>query len=406
MTFCACAVAFGSAGRARAHQSSIVYSELVADGRTVAWTFQLAGEDVGPTLGLGERKADRREAEAGRAKLLAYLSSHVRVENAQQACEPHPREVGFADKADGYFAVALIDFDCRRTVSDLRVTYDLFFDIDPRHQGFIKLAGEEHVVRAQARTLALSREVTLLDHVRDYLMLGMEHIFTGYDHLAFLFGLLVVAGFRKLGDGMRYVLGVVTAFTVAHSMTLIASGLDLLRLSPRLVEPAIALSIGWVAIENLLVEKPKRRWLLTFGFGLIHGFGFASVLREIGLPPRGLVLSLLSFNVGVELGQLAVVALVAPVLHLLARGNLGWRGALVILALAGVALLGARRFDLPLAQSLVVIVGVPLALIVAVPRVGYETAVRRAGSIILTALALLWFLERVLGKTWLAGALS
>jgi hypothetical protein len=396
---------------AAAHQSSIVYSELVPSGRTAAWTFQLAGEDVGPTVGLGERKASKAEAEAHRAELLAYLGSHVKVENGDFACEPHPREVSFIDKADGYFAVARIDFECKRTLSDLKVSYDLFFDVDPRHQGFVKLSvpgqpTQEHVVRAGARTLALSREVTLFDHVRDYLLLGIEHIFTGYDHLAFLFGLLVVAGFRRLRDGLHYVLGVVTAFTVAHSITLIASGLDLVRWSPRIVEPAIALSILWVAIENIVVEKPKRRWLLTFGFGLIHGFGFASVLREIGLPPRGLVLSLLSFNVGVELGQLAVVALVAPALHLFSRERLDARSALVLVALSAVGMLGAHRFELPLIQSLVVICLVPLLLALAVPRYGYNKAVRRSGSLILAALALFWFLERVLGKTWLSGTLG
>lgn len=396
---------------AAAHQSSIVYSELVPAGRTVSWTFQLADIDLGSTLGLGERKAEKPEAEAGRAKLVSYLTSHVKVENAGFACEPHGREVTFTDKADGYFAVAAVDFECKRTISDLKITYDLFFEVDARHQGFVRLAvpGEsprEHVVRSQARTLELSRQVTLLDHVRDYLLLGIEHIFTGYDHLAFLFGLLVVAGFRKLKDGLRYVLGVVTAFTVAHSLTLIASGLDLVRLSARIVEPAIALSIGWVAIENLLVEKPKRRWLLTFGFGLIHGFGFASVLREIGLPPRGLVLSLLSFNVGVEIGQLAVVALVAPALHLFAQERRSWRSALLLAALAAIAFLGTRRFELPLAQSLVVVLGVPLALALTVPRFGYQWAVRRAGSSLLAVLALYWFLERVLAKNWLGGALG
>jgi hypothetical protein len=383
----------------------------VPAGRTATWTFQLAGEDVGPTVGLGERKATKAEAEARHAALLAYLGAHVKVENGDFGCEPHPREVSFLDKADGYFAVAVIDFECKRTIADLKVSYDLFFDVDPRHQGFVKLTvpgqpTREHVVRAGARTLALSREVTLLDHVRDYLLLGIEHIFTGYDHLAFLFGLLVVAGFRKLRDGLRYVLGVVTAFTVAHSITLIASGLDLVRWSPRIVEPAIALSILWVAIENILVEKPKRRWLLTFGFGLIHGFGFASVLREIGLPPRGLVLSLLSFNVGVELGQLAVVALVAPALHLFSRDQLGPRGGLVLVGLSAIGVLGAYRFDLPLVQSLIVICGVPLVLAFTVPVFGYDKAVRRAGSIILAALALFWFLERVLAKTWLGGALG
>src|SRR5205823_10400877 len=111
----------------------------------------------------------------------------------------------------------------------------------------------QHVFRGANRSLDLERPLTLVDNLRDYLVLGMEHIFTGYDHIAFLFGLLLVAAARGLRRGLRYVLAIVTAFTVAHSVTLIAAGLGWVRLSPRLVEPAIALSIAYVAVENLVV---------------------------------------------------------------------------------------------------------------------------------------------------------
>src|SRR5262249_52185453 len=143
---------------------------------------------------------------------------------------------------------------------------------------------------ADARTVTARRDLTAWDHARDYLALGVEHIFTGYDHIAFLFGLLVIAGAAGLRRGARQGLAVVTAFTLAHSVTLIASALGFLALSPRLVEPAIAVSIAYVGVENLVVARPRLRWLITFGFGLVHGFGFASVLREIGLPSRGLLL--------------------------------------------------------------------------------------------------------------------
>ena len=407
----AIAVILVAAARAEAHQSSVVYLELDVAGRTVGGTVQIADIDVAPALGLGERGVDQRAVKEHAAQLGAYLADHLHVTNAGFPCAPTPGAVETVDKSDGFFAVAHLAWQCKRTVADLVVRYDLFFDVDPRHQGFARVVvpGEpprEHVFRAQARELQLSRTVTLLDHVRDYLYLGVEHIFTGYDHLAFLFGLLVVAGFATLGSGLRYILGVVTAFTVAHSLTLIASGLDLLRLPSRVVEPAIALSIFYVAVENLVVQRPRFRWLLTFGFGLVHGFGFASVLREIGLPPRGLVLSLLSFNVGVELGQLAVVALVSPALWMFARGRLRARDLALLALLATGAFALFRRFDLPAPQLLVVLGGAPLALAVAVPRVGYDTAVRRAGSVVLAALSAFWFLERVLEKSWLSGQLG
>jgi hypothetical protein len=384
----------------------------VVRGRVVACTFQLADGDLGAPLALPkERTATRDEARAGERALLDYVAARVQVRNGDFPCAARPRGVTLVDKSGGFFAVAAVDYECKRSAADVTVRYDLFFDLDPRHQGLARVTvgdqpERQHVFRAEARELSLAQPLTLVDHVRDYVLLGVEHIFTGYDHLAFLFGLLVVAGLVHLGRGLRYVLGVVTAFTVAHSCTLVAAGIGWVRLPPRVVEPAIALSILWVALENLAVAQPRRRWVLTFGFGLVHGFGFASVLREIGLPPRGVVPSLLAFNVGVELGQLAVVALVAPALHLLAREPRRPLDivALLLLAVGAVALLS--RFALPLPSLLAVAAGAPVLLLALVPRLGYDAAVRRGGSTVLMLLATLWLVERVAGRVWLDGWLG
>jgi hypothetical protein len=296
------------------------------------------------------------------------------------------------------------------------VRYDLFFELDPRHQGIARLSfgdpgeGEgderETVFRADARTVTLRHNLTLLDHVRDYLVLGVEHIFTGYDHLSFLFGLLVIAAAGGLRRGARQVLQVVTAFTVAHSLTLIASALGWVALRPRLVEPAIALSIAYVGVENLVRPAPRHRWLLTFGFGLVHGFGFASVLREIGLPSEGLVWSLLSFNVGVELGQLTVVVAVLPLLALLASQGTAQQ---VGLALAGGTfgmffLLG--RFGVSMLPLGVLCFGAAPLLVLATRRYGYDRVVRVGCSALLTVLASLWFIERVLDRSFFGGHLG
>lgn len=144
-----------------------------------------------------------------------------------------------------------------------------------------------------------------------FFKLGVEHILTGYDHLLFLFGLLVVC--RRISS----MLTIITCFTLAHSLTLALAALDLVSIPSRVVEPLIAASIVFVGLENLLRrEEPRGRWLLTFAFGLIHGFGFASVLREIGLGTSGAALfgPLFSFNLGVELGQIAVAAVILPLL--------------------------------------------------------------------------------------------
>jgi hydrogenase/urease accessory protein HupE len=145
----------------------------------------------------------------------------------------------------------------------------------------------------------------------DFLVLGVKHIWTGYDHLLFLFGLLIVT--RNFISALK----IITCFTIAHSLTLAVATLSLVQISSRIVEPLIAASIVYVGIENLLRgDDPKGRWLLTFAFGLIHGFGFASVLRELGVGANGsgIAVPLVSFNLGVELGQIVVAGLALPVI--------------------------------------------------------------------------------------------
>jgi hydrogenase/urease accessory protein HupE len=145
----------------------------------------------------------------------------------------------------------------------------------------------------------------------NFLSLGVKHILTGYDHLLFLFGLLLVA------RGFLSSLGIITSFTIAHSITLAVATLHLVQIPSRIVEPLIAASIVFVGIENLLRgDIPKARRLVPFGFGLIHGFGFASALREagIGSGTGGIILPLFSFNLGVELGQIMVASLALPII--------------------------------------------------------------------------------------------
>src|SRR5205823_3160061 len=158
--------------------------------------------------------------------------------------------------------------------------------------------------------------VTFLSAAGRFLLLGIEHIFTGYDHIAFLLGLLL------LGGTFRELVKVVTAFTVAHSLTLALATLEVARIGPRIVEPLIAASIVYVAVENLWAlrsEAPRaaalrHRWLLTLGFGFVHGFGFADALQKLHLPRSGIAAALFTFNLGVEVGQLCIVAAAFPLL--------------------------------------------------------------------------------------------
>ena len=170
---------------------------------------------------------------------------------------------------------------------------------------------------------------------RDYFLKGIEHILTGYDHFCFLLALLVVSRLRPL-------VAIVTSFTIAHSITLLLGAFELVRLPSRLIECAIALSIVYVAVENLWRRNYAHRWKLTFAFGLIHGFGFANTLDPQELPAAARALSLLMFNVGVEAGQLAVVLVLLPLGLALSRSR-HERRAKTFVSLA-VALLGALWF--------------------------------------------------------------
>ncbi|MBI2834527.1 MAG: HupE/UreJ family protein [Acidobacteria bacterium] len=145
------------------------------------------------------------------------------------------------------------------------------------------------------------------------LRLGIQHILSGYDHLLFLFGLILVGG------RLRSLLVVVTAFTVAHSITLGLAVLNVWSPGLRFVEPAIALSIAYVGVENWFIQDASRRWLITFPFGLIHGFGFAGALQQISLPHVQIPVALAAFNVGVEVGQMAVLVVVLPAVLWLRR---------------------------------------------------------------------------------------
>jgi hydrogenase/urease accessory protein HupE len=189
---------------------------------------------------------------------------------------------------------------------------------------------------------------TLGERVWRFFKMGVEHIFLGYDHICFLIALIVVSKFREI-------VKIVTSFTIAHSITLILATLDVVRLPTRLIETCIAATVVYVAVENLWVTDTRHRWWLTFFFGLIHGFGFANVLREMGLPTVGLIRCLLSFNVGVEFGQLVIALLLLPIAWGLGRWQHGRKVAIAIsllLATFGAAWFIDRAFALEWMQRI------------------------------------------------------
>jgi hydrogenase/urease accessory protein HupE len=202
----------------------------------------------------------------------------------------------------------------------LRVVSALFAHLPRSHRQYLAVLQDgqkigEQMLDAEHSTLAVTLAGIATPPAKsptfgEFLKLGLEHIFTGYDHLVFLFGLLIVGG------SLQAAVKIITSFTVAHSITLALATLNLVSLSGKIVEPLIAASIIYVGIENLFRRDLNRRWMLTSGFGLVHGLGFASALRDLGVGANGAAIAvpLLSFNLGVELGQLTIAVVGLPII--------------------------------------------------------------------------------------------
>jgi hypothetical protein len=206
------------------------------------------------------------------------------------------------------------------TVLNVKSTLYEVMPKDHEHLMTVRLNGTLHEAildsrRPEARFTGV--KATRLETMWRFARLGVEHIFTGYDHLAFLLGLLVATA--TLGSLVR----IITSFTIAHSITLALATFNLVILPTRLTESLIALSIGYVATENLLDFRAMKRYYITFLFGLVHGFGFSNVLREMDLPKSSLALSLFSFKAGVEIGQVTFVLLIFPLVQDLVSS--GWK---------------------------------------------------------------------------------
>jgi hydrogenase/urease accessory protein HupE len=195
-----------------------------------------------------------------------------------------------------------------------------------------------HVFTPENTTLTIARGDAVWTQAWSFFILGVKHILTGYDHVLFLITLLIAGG------GLRALLKIVTAFTVAHSATLTLAVLDIVSLPSRVVESGIALSIAYVAAENLWRRERAltRRWLVTFGFGLIHGLGFASILRDLAVGGANLATSLVSFNLGVESGQILIVGVAFGLLEALRRAT--WQPVLRRALSAGAMVTGLVWF--------------------------------------------------------------
>ena len=246
--------------------------------------------------------------------LITAISEKIHMTADGSACAVTESRI-MPPTAASVSLTGIVDFTCSGEIRKLTIRDDMseLMGASQHTLAAIVWSGgsQQYAFGADARetSVTVAEEARASRGAGSFFPLGIEHILTGYDHLLFLLALML------RGGGLWSLLKIITAFTVAHSITLALAALDVIVLPSVLVESVIALSIAYVALENLLPRYAvSRRWAVSFLFGLVHGFGFSSVLREIGLPKENLLLSLLNFNLGVEAGQLTVVLLAVPIL--------------------------------------------------------------------------------------------
>jgi len=355
---------------ASAHKPSDSYLTLRIAGETVTGQWDIALRDLDFALGLdanGDAQITWGEVRAKQNEISAYTLSRLSLATAGQACPARVIDYLIDDHTDGAYAVMRFTALCPAPVQTLQARYALFFDIDPQHKGLLRLEYAGQSVTGIFSPEKAVQEFTLerpskLRQFFDYGHEGVWHIWIGFDHILFLLALLLPAVVLRQDEKWQAVAAfkpafwavfkIVTAFTVAHSITLSLATLGVVSLPSRWVEATIAASVVIAAMNNVFPIFRERRWMMAFAFGLIHGFGFASVLRDLGLPQDALVLALVGFNLGVEAGQLVIVAAFLPVAYALRQTWFYQRlillgGSFLIAAVASVWLV-ERVFDLKL----------------------------------------------------------
>jgi hypothetical protein len=319
-----------ASGTAWAHKPSDSYLALRIEGANVSGQWDIALRDLDFAIGLdanGDGEITWGEVKAKHADIAAYALARLKLRSDGADCPAHATEHLVDDHSDGAYAVLRFAAVCPSEISTLEISYSLFADLDPQHRGLLRLEhgpatrtaifGPERPT--QAFTLA---EISALSQFLDYGREGVWHIWIGFDHILFLLSLLLPAvltlesgrwrGVPAFRPAFMDVFKIVTSFTVAHSITLSLATLGVVSIPSRVAESAIALSVVLAALNNLFPLVLGRRWVVAFAFGLIHGFGFASVLKDLGLPEGALILALVGFNLGVEVGQLAIVSVFLP----------------------------------------------------------------------------------------------
>jgi hypothetical protein len=342
------------ASTAHAHIASNGFLVANVNGQHVTGSMEIAVRDVELAVGVDANRdgkvtwGELRDAEP---QLARYLAQHVSFMAQTEGCQLSFQTLEVNDRVDGSYAWLPFTARCATDVRQLTIRYTVMDGIDPSHRGLLTLTAGTAVqtgvlggasVQAAFAVFAPSRSRAFVE----YFHAGIWHILSGIDHLLFLLSLLLPAVLlRKSGQwepvpearpALISIFKVVTAFTLAHSLTLTLAALDIVRLPSRLTESVIAGSIIVAALNNIFPVVTESRARIAFAFGLLHGFGFASVLADMGLPQGARLVSLVAFNLGIETGQLAVVLAVMPLIYGL-RSGVFYRRALMPWGSAAIA---------------------------------------------------------------------
>ena len=343
------------------HDEKVSASEIVVHERELVWTVDAARSWLEPRVKFPAAAFDLSETQLQSVKeeIARYLAEGLVVEINGRAVlpsvgvlKPELVAIPFSPVKEEYIGRVKLEFrfSSPEPIRTLKLGVRFFADQPRRHQAIVTVVWAPNVYEfapigpAEIRLPPPSAAARFWATVWDFLRWGMHHIFIGYDHIAFLLALLLAA--RTMVEMVK----IATSFTVAHSLTLLLAAMDVIRMSPRVTESLIAASIVYVAVENFWLKDGRFRWILTFAFGLIHGLGFSSVLKDRLADSSGILVPVVSFNLGVELGQIAILLVAYPLAFWIRRGSevrrrrlLVWGSAIILLL--GFTWLGERLFE-------------------------------------------------------------
>ncbi len=326
------ALVLGS-GETFAHKPSDSYLRLTIEEHTIQGQWDIALRDLDHAMGLDgndDGTITWGEVRGQHEAITNYALSRLNLNVGDSPCSNHIERHLVDHHSDGAYAVLQFSIHCPTIPKLTNLHYGLFFDVDPLHRGLLQVTHpsgtQTAVLSPEQPTVQLSG--TTNSFWQEFLQFSKEgvwHIWIGYDHILFLISLLLPAVLwwrsgqwqpvESFKNVLREVISIVTAFTMAHSVTLSLAALEIVTLPSRWVESVIAGSVVLAALHNLFPIIQIRRWIVGLVFGLVHGFGFASVLADLGLPTSSMFVALAGFNIGVEVGQLVIVAAFLPLAY-------------------------------------------------------------------------------------------